>query len=75
MEILTIILIVLLIYAVFKVAYVALKILAILLIIFLIVEFGSKLLGGIGYVERLNCRRMSVSRYPVSNRRYNEKNR
>ncbi len=46
MEILTIILIVLLIYAVFKVAYVALKILAILLIIFLIVEFGSKLLGG-----------------------------
>ncbi|MGR4032149.1 DUF3985 family protein, partial [Bacillus sp. ZZQ-131] len=27
-------------------AYVALKILAILLIIFLIVEFGSKLLGG-----------------------------
>lgn len=46
MEILTIILIVLLIYVVFKVAYVALKILAILLVIFLIVEFGSKLLGG-----------------------------
>ena len=45
MEILSIILIVLLIYVVFKVAYVALKILAILLIIFLIVEFGSKLLG------------------------------
>lgn len=50
MEILSIILIVLLIYVVFKVAYVALKILAILLIIFLIVEFGSKLLG-----DRVYC--------------------
>uniref|UniRef100_UPI0028BD267F hypothetical protein n=1 Tax=Bacillus cereus group sp. BfR-BA-01350 TaxID=2920313 RepID=UPI0028BD267F len=28
---------------------------------------------GIGYVVRFDCRRMSVSRYPVSNRRYNEK--
>lgn len=59
MEILSIILIVLLIYAVFKVAYVALKILAILLIIFLIVEFGSKLLGD-RHVVRFECRTVDI---------------